>query len=140
MSKKNSMGSDVVEGFACKPKVLDEDKPIMFSAIQLFICDGHRCKVVQESDLAEKVRQLIRVLGFESGKDRVKVTRTQCNGACRFKNFAYVYRNAKAKNFTQDNSFSAWKWVDQWSDDQWKEFILSMAEGKEPESLLKFKV
>ncbi|OGI18685.1 MAG: hypothetical protein A2255_02350 [Candidatus Melainabacteria bacterium RIFOXYA2_FULL_32_9] len=141
MTKKNSMGSDVVEGFACKPKELDKNKPIMFSAVQIFICDGHRCQDEETSDnLADKIRDIIKELGYDKGENRVKVTRTYCNGACRFRKFAYAYKNANTANFTPEQSFSAWKRVHEWTDDQWKELIISLVEGKEPESLKNFRV
>ncbi len=140
MSKKNSMGSDVVDGFACKPKVLDANKPVMYSAIQLFVCDGHRCKETHQDDIAKKIRAIIQELGLNKGTNRIKVTKTACNGACRFRNFAYIYRNAFSDNFTQENSFAAWKQVHKWSDEQWREMIIALSEGKIPEFAEQFKV
>lgn len=137
MSKKNSMGSEVVEGFACKPKNLDINKPLMYSAAQIFICEGHRCGDI---GLTDKVRALIKKSGYDRGENRVKVTKTSCHGACRFRNFACAYRNGKAANFTPENSFSAWKKVDEWSDEQWQEFINHLAEGIVPQSIMDFKV
>ena len=140
MHKKNSMGSETVEGFTCKPKDLDKNKPIMFSAIQIFICDGHRCQSDESINLADKVREIIKELGYDKGKNRAKVRRTHCNGACRFKKFAYVYKNANSDNFNVQQSYSAWKKVHKWSDDQWKELIVSLLNGQEPESLKDFRV
>ena len=140
MHKKNSMGSEVIEGFACKPKDLDKNKPVMFCAIQIFVCDGHRCQSEKSLNLADKIRDIIKELGYNKGKNRVKVTRTHCNGACRFKKFAYVYKNAKSDNFDPQQSYSAWKKVHEWTENQWKELIVSLLNGKEPESLKDFRV
>lgn len=140
MSRKNAMGSEVEEGFACKPKDMDINKPIMYSAAQIFICEGHRCSPTSDISLTDKVRELVKNLGNDRGSSRVKVTRTQCQGACRFRNFMCAYRNANAINFTPENSFSAWKRVNQWSDEQWHELIKFLAEGVEPQSITDFKV
>jgi len=140
MKKINSMGSEVAEGFKCKPEIFDKNKPVMFSAVQIFVCDGKRCKESQPENLAEKVRNIVRELGFDKGENRVKITRTHCNGACRFKNFAYVYKNVKSENFNPDTAYSAWKRVHEWTDEQWKELILSLITGKIPDSLSDFRV
>jgi len=141
MCKKNSMGSDVIEGFACKPKELDKNKPIMYSAVQIFICDGNRCQDNTSSkELSDKVREIIKELNYDKGENRVKVTGTHCNGACRFRKFAYTYTNPKANNFNPDLAYTAWKKVHEWNDNQWKELIISLIEGKEPESLKDFRV
>lgn len=140
MNKKNPMGSDVVEGYACKPKILDKNKPIMYSALQIFICDGHRCKKIQAENLAEKVRGIVKNLDLDKGVNRVKVTRTLCNGACRFRNFAYVYKNARSRNFNPDNSFMAWKNANTFTDENWKDIIISLLEGKEPITVRDFRV
>ena len=58
MSRKNPMGSRVAEGFACKPETADAEKPILFAAAQIFICDDERCKSCHSDDLAGKVRLL----------------------------------------------------------------------------------
>ncbi len=107
MTDKNIMGSRVIEGCNCKPQVLDKDKPIMFSATQIFLCDGKRCQETASEDLANKLRKLIKELELDKGEQRVKVTRTYCNGACRFTQFSYTYKKAKSPNFTTENSFTA---------------------------------
>lgn len=140
MSKKNTMGSDVVEGFECKPKNADPNKPIMFSAAQIFICDGERCKNCNSDDLTKKIRDIIKEMGYQNGDDRIKVTRTGCNGACRFRTFAYVYQNGNARTYNRKTCFSAWKNVHRWTDVQWKELISSIVEGRNSELLSEFVV
>ncbi len=134
------MGSEVVEGYVCKPKVLDKNKPIMFSAIHLFVCEGKRCKEGISDNLAARLRLLIKELGFNTGSQRIKVTRTFCNGACRFKQFAYTYKNVNSPNFIAENAFTAWKKVHTWSDDQWRELFLSLVENKDAPTISKYRV
>ena len=118
----------------------EKNKPIMFSASQIFVCDGKRCNEVQTENVAGKVRSLAQSLGYDKGKNRVKITRTFCNGACRFKSFAYVYQNTKAENFTIEQAYSAWKKVEEWTDDQWKELIISVVKGQNPSALNAYRV
>jgi hypothetical protein len=140
MTKKNAMGSETIKGFSCKPKVLDENKPIMYSALHIFICDGQRCKEVSSEDIAEKVRNIVKELELEKGENRVKVTRTQCNGACRYKIFIYAYINAMAKDFNPAFAFTAWKNADKYTNEHWKDLILSLLAGNEPETIAEFRV
>lgn len=140
MAKTNSMGSEVVEGFECKPKRLDPDKPIMFSAVQIFLCEGKRCQRDVQCDLAKKLRNIIKELGYDQGENRVKVTRTHCNGACRFGQFAFSYKNSNAPCFSEDNAFTAWKKVNTWSESQWKELIVSLVNNEDAPSIKKYMV
>ncbi|MBN1140424.1 MAG: (2Fe-2S) ferredoxin domain-containing protein [Deltaproteobacteria bacterium] len=140
MSRINPLGSEVAAGFACKPETADPEKPIMFAAAQIFICDGERCRSCHSDDLAGKVRALVKAMGCDKGDDRIKVTRCGCNGACRFRVFACVYQNGNARSYNRATSFSAWKRVHEWSDGQWMELIASLREGRPPESLREFRV
>ncbi len=140
MKQINAMGSDVVDGFQCKPEKLDKDKPIMFSAVHLFICDGERCKGKGSDDLAASLRTLVKKHGFDKGKHRIKITRTFCNGACRFGQFAYTYKNIKAENFSKENAYTAWKKVHTWSEEQWTDLLLSLVNNQPPTLLDEFRV
>lgn len=130
------MGSAVAEGFKCKPQILDKTKPIMFSAVHLFLCEGERCQRKESRHLAERLRVLIRELGFDSGENRIKITRTFCNGACRFGQFAYAYKNCRAACFSEENAFTAWKNVHEWTDAQWKELFISLVENLDTPSIM----
>lgn len=140
MSRKNPMGSNVLEGFACKPETVDPDKPIMFAAAQIFICDGERCSACHCGDVAVRVREIIKEMGLHKGPDRIKVTRTGCSGACRYGAFAFVYQNGNARSYNLASCFSAWKNVHLWTTGQWRELIASLIEGVRPESLSGFAV
>ncbi len=134
------MGSDVVDGFQCKPEKFDKNKPIMFSSVHLFLCEGQRCKGKATKDLADNLRKLVKKLGFDKGEYRIKITRTFCNGACRFGQFAYAYKNAKARNFSQSNAFTAWKEVHTWTEEQWTELLLSLTKNRATPLIDSFKV
>jgi cobalt-precorrin 5A hydrolase len=140
MNKKNAMSSEVKEGYQCKPKELEENKPIMFSSIQIFLCSGERCQQIQTQDLARKIMEVIRELHFDKGKNRIKVTKTFCQGACRYKNMMCIYKNTESENFKPENAYSAWKKVHEWSDEQWKYFINSLSQAEDPVDLSEFKV
>lgn len=140
MTRKNSMGSEVVDGFKCKPRELDENKPIMFSAVHLFLCEGERCSCEEPAKLAERLRDLVKTLGFDRGKNRIKITRTRCNGACRFGRFAYAYKNIDAECFDPKNAFTAWKHVHQWRDEQWRKLLLSLISNEDVPELDPYRV
>ncbi len=140
MKRINSMGSHVVEGFQCKPEKLDKNKPIMFSSVHLFLCEGERCKGKAQKQMADTLRELVKKLGFDKGEHRIKITRTFCNGACRFGQFAYTYKNVHAKNFSKENAFTAWKEVHTWTESQWTELFLSLIKNHSTPSIDTFKV
>lgn len=140
MNRKNSMGSEVVPGFACKPTTTDPEKPIMFSAAQIFICDDDRCRQDASDSLAGRVRALIKESGRHCGENRIKVTRTFCNGCCRYRRFAYVYKNGAHPGWTPESSFTAYREVHRWSDAHWKTLIEAILDNSDPELLQPFKV
>jgi hypothetical protein len=73
MAKINQMGSEVVEGFACKPKKLDPNKPIMHYKTHLFVCQGDRCKrAYREEDIAKYLREIIKELKLDRGEKKNK--------------------------------------------------------------------
>lgn len=140
MCEKNNMGSEIIKGFKCKPVDFDKDKPVMYCAIQIFICDDERCKLTRSVDIAKKIRKIVKSLGFDKGNKRIKVTRTFCNGACRFRNFAYIYKNPNNENYSPELAYTAWKNIQEWSDKQWEEMILGLMQNQIPEELKDYTV
>ncbi len=134
------MGSVVIDGFQCKPEKLDKNKPIMFSSIHLFLCEGKRCSGKGAKDLADRLRKTVKALGLDRGENRIKITRTFCNGACRFGQFAYTYKNTEAKNFSRENAFTAWREVHCWTEAQWQELLLSLIKNQPAPSIERFRV
>jgi cobalt-precorrin 5A hydrolase len=90
-SKKiNLMGSEVVEGFKCKPKKLNPNKPIMFYKAIVYICSDKRCAKVGSFEKARELREIVKEMGLEKGKNRIKISRSFCQGTCRFRQVAQI--------------------------------------------------
>jgi (2Fe-2S) ferredoxin len=112
---KNSYGSQVENGFKCKPTIKDPNRPLMGYRYHLFICDGGRCKT---TDLADKLRSITKELDINRGENRVKITRSFCFGACRFASVSVLYGYDRAiwiKNIEEIAN--------------WKEFFLALIDG-----------
>lgn len=88
------MGSEVVDGYRCKPVKKDPDRPIMHYRHHILVCTGERClSAAGQRDLAGEIRNELEDMSLHRGKDRIKVTRGNCFGACRFRSVAVVYEN-----------------------------------------------
>ncbi len=75
----NIMGSEVVDGFACKPKKLDPSKPIMHYKSHLFVCEGERCKnACKDEHLADTLRAYVKDIGHIKSAQRIKISRPNC--------------------------------------------------------------
>lgn len=103
-NKINDMGNEVVEGFACKPKDFDPNRPIMHYKSMIFICDDKRCQKAHKGSKAPKLRELLKELGLNKGENRIKITRVLCFGACRFRGVAHITQNTKANGLDKNNS------------------------------------
>ena len=102
--KINLMGSEVVEGYACKPKKLDPNKPIMHYESHIFVCNGDRCAKAFKGDKAVELRDIIKQMQLDRGKKRIKVTRSGCYGACRFRGVINIYENTASNGFVENNN------------------------------------
>lgn len=124
-TKVNAMGSPVEEGCACKPKHKDPSKPMMWYRYHFLVCDGPRCRENQGNDKAERLRELLGAEGLDAGENRVKVTRTNCYGACRFGSVGLLYALS-----AEDLNHGVWlKEMHVWSDSQWVEFFRHLNSG-----------
>lgn len=135
MAQKNIMGSEVEEGYRCKPKTLDPNRPIMHYKTQLFICDGGRCHKVAKEGFADDLRAVIKELGLEKGERRIKVTRTLCFGACRFKQVAQVVENSQ-RNGYEANSNIWFKNAHEISLEKWREIFTAIKENRDFKALV----
>lgn len=101
----NIMGSEVVDGFACKPKKLDPNRPIMHYKSHIFVCEGERCKsTLKDENFADTLREYVKDAGFIKGENRIKISRTNCYGACRYRKVAAVFENTKVNGFIPNNN------------------------------------
>ena len=123
-SKINLMGSEVVDGFECKPKVLDPNKPIMFYKSIVYICSDKRCQKAGSPSKAKELREIVKEMGLEKGKNRIKISRSFCQGACRFGQVAQV-------NSCSPNEKLWLKKTQEFSKDMWMELFNSLKDDKE---------
>jgi hypothetical protein len=137
MKKINEMGSEVVEGFECKPKNFDPNRPIMHYKTHIFICDGKRCKKAHRvEDEAKFLRELLKELKLNRGEKRIKISRGGCFGACRFRAVANIYENSQANGFLPNNNL--WlKQTHKFTRDDWREIFLALSENIELKESLK---
>lgn len=123
--QKNIMGSRVVEGFQCKPIKEDRDllRPIMSYRFHLFFCDGGRCLTVVKNWDATALRELLEEMNLHRGTNRVKITRSNCFGACRFKSVVSLY------SFAGDFLPLWLQKTHHWKKEDWKSFFQQLTEN-----------
>ena len=133
--KYNLMGSEVVDGFECKPKVLDPQKPIMHFKTQIFLCHDERCKKAHNSDeLAVELRDILKQMNLARGENRIKISRTGCFGACRFRSVANLYENTRVNGNPNNNNL--WlKNVHSFSKQRWMELFTALANNENIDDL-----
>lgn len=126
----NIMGSEVVDGFACKPKKLDPDKPIMHFKTQIFVCHDERCqKAHKTDDLAANLREILKRMNLAKGANRIKISRTGCFGACRFRSVANIYENTRSNGHANNNNI--WiKNVHQFDEKRWEDLFIQLSSNK----------
>lgn len=110
----NLMGSEVVEGYACKPQKLDPNKPIMYYHAIVYVCSDERCAKAGGEEKAAWLRDVVKDMGLHTGKQRIKVSRSLCQGACRFRQVVQI--NAPAPNdklwLKHTHTFDRETWVE----------------------------
>ena len=127
--KVNDMGNEVVEGFACKPVDFDASRPIMHYQSLLLVCDDERCRNAHKTDKSIELREILKDMGLNKGENRIKITRTSCNGACRFRAVAQVTTNTRANGEVKNNG--VWlKNTHQYSEDAWRDIFKILSSGK----------
>ncbi len=125
----NEMGSEIVEGYICKPKDYDPNRPIMHYKTLLLLCDDERCAKAGRDDKATHLREILKDMGLNKGKNRIKVSRTGCYGACRYRQVCQVTENTQA-NGNPKNSALWLRHTHNFSDEQWRELFKMLSEDK----------
>jgi len=126
--KINEMGQEVVEGFECKPKDFDANRPIMHYKYQIYICDDERCQKASKTDKAKELRELLKTLKLNQGKDRIKISRSRCFGACRYRQVAQINANTQANADSANNAL--WlKHIHRYELDKWREIFELLRDG-----------
>ena len=125
----NEMGSEVVEGYSCKPKDYDPELPIMHYKTLLLLCDDERCSKAGKDDRATHLREILKEMGLNKGENRIKVSRTGCYGACRFRQVCQVTENTQANGNLKNNAL----WLrntHKFKDAEWREIFTLLSEDK----------
>lgn len=122
----NLMGSPVEAGFVCKPKPqhVDLNRPMMHYRYHLFMCEGGRCAKASGREMAHEVRQIVKAMDLDSGENRIKISRTQCLGACRYRATAVLYA-ADGKRDAINNGIWLQK-TDLFSNADWQRMFTAM--------------
>lgn len=129
MEKKNTMGNDVQEGYKCKPINKDPNRPIMHLKTQIFICEGDRCQQAGDKNLANELRELLEDMGLNVGHNRIKITRTSCFGACRYRQVAEIFENTQ-RNGNVSNNCLWLKNIHQFDKDKWIEIFKRLSNNE----------
>lgn len=134
----NVMGSEVVDGFMCKPKKFDANKPIMHFKTQIFLCHDERCKKAHKSDeLAANLRVLLKDMNLAKGENRIKISRTGCFGACRFRSVANIYENTRVNGHPKNNNL--WlKNIHKFDESKWRELFTALSQNKDIDKIKEF--
>jgi cobalt-precorrin 5A hydrolase len=128
-NKINEMGNEVVDGYACKPVNYDENRPIMHYKSLLMICDDERCAKAGKIDKSEQLRDILKDMGLNKGKNRIKISRTGCYGACRFRQVCLITENTQANGNPKNNAI----WMKQthlFKEQDWRNIFKILSENK----------
>ena len=126
VKKINEMGSEVVEGFRCKPKDYDASRPVMHYKTIIMVCDGERCAKAGKIDKATHLREIIKDMGLNLGKNRIKISRSGCYGACRFRQVCQINENTRVNGNIKNNAL----WLKQthnFSNEQWRDIFTKLS-------------
>jgi cobalt-precorrin 5A hydrolase len=129
MKKINEMGQEVVKGFQCKPKDYDPNRPIMHYKTLIMVCDGDRCKKAGKEDRAYFLREILKDMGLNKGKNRIKISRSGCYGACRFRQVTQITENTQA-NGNPKNSALWLKQTHNFTEKRWREIFTLLSEDR----------
>jgi cobalt-precorrin 5A hydrolase len=128
-NKINLMGSEVVEGYECKPKDLDINKPIMHYKNLINICVDKRCSSVSNKQQIETLRSILKDMKLDNKEDRIKIVKTLCFGACRYKQVANIVSNTQQNGLLEHNNI--WlKATNEYDINKWKELFLTLKENR----------
>jgi len=103
--KINIMGSEVADGYECKPKILDPNRPIMHYKTLIYVCSDERCSRASGDgvDRAKELREIVKELHLDRGESRIKISRSMCQGACRYRQVMQINENTDANGYLRNN-------------------------------------
>jgi cobalt-precorrin 5A hydrolase len=129
----NAHGSAVVDGYQCKPKHVDLDRPMLFHRHHILLCEGARCAKAGSKNLAHNLRGLLKEMGLASGDQRIKISRTLCAGACRNRATLVIYERASHAIDQSKPLVNNGVWlknIEQFSQQQWQRLFRALAEHR----------
>ena len=127
--KINTMGSEVEDGYECKPKVLDLNKPIMHYKNIVYVCVDKRCAEAGSSKKADELREIVKDMGLDVGEHRVKISKSFCYGACRYKQVANIFSNTQDNGQRKHNNI--WlKETNTYDTEKWTELFTALKENR----------
>ena len=131
----NMMGSEVVSGFSCKPIKLVPEKPIMHFKTHIFICTDERCGGAHKNEnIAADLRDILKEIGLANTETRIKISRTGCFGACRFRSTVNIFENTRMNGYEPNNNI--WlRNIHRYSKEKWIELFKALAENKNIDDL-----
>ncbi|MCG7586511.1 cobalamin biosynthesis protein [Photobacterium sp. OFAV2-7] len=133
--KVNAYGNEVVDGYQCKPKHPDLNRPMLYHRHHILLCEGGRCAKAGGKNLAHELRGLLKEMGLASGNKRIKVSRTLCAGACRNRSTMVIYQRDASETASVNNAH--WlRNIEKLSENQWRELFLALAQDKPITQLL----
>jgi len=105
------------------------ERPIMHYKTLLLLCDDERCGKAGKIDKASHLREILKEMGLNKGKNRIKISRTGCYGACRFRQVCQITENTQANGNPKNNAI--WlRHTHNFTDKQWKELFVMLSEDK----------
>ncbi len=128
--RRNDMGNEVVDGYACKPKNYDPERPVMHYKSQVLLCDDARCgQAHKNEDKAAHLRAMLKRLHLNQGEDRIKISRTRCLGMCRFRGVAQIVENTRANGTAANNGL--WlRATHRYGDEEWEALFGLLRDGR----------
>jgi hypothetical protein len=95
---------------------------------QLYLCDDERCRKAAGEDKAKRLRDLLKAMGLNQGNDRIKISRSRCQGACRYRQVAQLNANTRANGLVENNAL--WlRHVHRLSDQGWRRLFEELTRG-----------
>ncbi|SHO54658.1 cobalamin biosynthesis protein CbiG [Vibrio quintilis] len=123
----NAYGNEVVEGYQCKPRHVDLDRPMLYHTHHILLCEGQRCAKAGSKNLAHDLRGILKELGLATGQQRIKISRAMCVGACRNRATLVVYERSRQPSANH----GLWlRGVEALSIAQWQAIFVALSENK----------
>jgi len=80
-------------------------------------------------DKASELRAILKDMGLNKGKNRIKVSRTGCYGACRFRQVCQITENTQANGNSKNNAL--WlRHTHNFTEKDWRDLFTLLAEDK----------